>query len=137
MVSELQVQIAKVTETLETQTTLYKEALQRAKKAEKKSEALHDELMRLESELVSGDVTRDALKLEKQKVSAFLCMKGIVQVKETTEFNDMVQNTPNAYSCSDIWNIYSITNRLPYASSSLSRFGLMPSSFTMARMAKH
>ncbi|XP_053148625.1 coiled-coil domain-containing protein 170 isoform X1 [Hemicordylus capensis] len=72
MVSQLEAQIAKLTEALATQTTLHQEALQKAKKAENKSETLHDQLTRLEGELVSGDVMRDALKLEKQKYIKFL-----------------------------------------------------------------
>ncbi|XP_060548267.1 coiled-coil domain-containing protein 170 isoform X1 [Pantherophis guttatus] len=72
MVSQLEAQISKLTETLETQTMLHQEALQRAKKSENKSEMLHDQLMRLEGELVSGDVMRDAWKLEKQQYLKFL-----------------------------------------------------------------
>ncbi|XP_061480118.1 coiled-coil domain-containing protein 170 isoform X2 [Rhineura floridana] len=72
MISQLETQIAKLTETLETQTVLHQEALQRARKAENKFETLHNQLMRLEAELVSGDVIRDALKLEKQKYLKFL-----------------------------------------------------------------
>ncbi|KAM3853579.1 coiled-coil domain-containing protein 170 [Vipera latastei] len=72
MVSQLEAQISKLTETLETQTMLHQEALQRAKKSENKSEMLHDQLMRLEGELVSGDVMRDAWKHEKQQYLRFL-----------------------------------------------------------------
>ncbi|XP_032072852.1 coiled-coil domain-containing protein 170 isoform X1 [Thamnophis elegans] len=72
MVSQLEAQISKLTETLETETMLHQEALQRAKKSENKSEMLHDQLMRLEGELVSGDVMRDAWKLEKQQYLKFL-----------------------------------------------------------------
>uniref|UniRef100_H9GB56 Coiled-coil domain containing 170 n=1 Tax=Anolis carolinensis TaxID=28377 RepID=H9GB56_ANOCA len=72
MVFQLETQIAKLTKTLETQKMLYQEALQRARKTESSSEALHDQLMRLEGELVSGDVIRDTLKLEKQKYLKFL-----------------------------------------------------------------
>lgn len=70
MVSQLESQIAKLTEALETQAVSHQEVLQRTRKAENKSETLHDQLMCLEAELVSGDVIRDALKLEKQKVIA-------------------------------------------------------------------
>ncbi|XP_066478852.1 coiled-coil domain-containing protein 170 [Tiliqua scincoides] len=72
MVSQLEIQMAKLTETLETQTALYQEAMQRAKKAENKSETLHNQLMHLEEELLSGDVLQDAFKLEKQKYIKFL-----------------------------------------------------------------
>ncbi|XP_032999893.1 coiled-coil domain-containing protein 170-like isoform X5 [Lacerta agilis] len=72
MVSQLENQIAKLTEALETQAVSHQEVLQRTKKAENKSETLHNQLMCLEAELVSGDVIRDALKLEKQKYFKFL-----------------------------------------------------------------
>ncbi|XP_067398523.1 coiled-coil domain-containing protein 170 isoform X2 [Emydura macquarii macquarii] len=71
-VSQLEAQIAKLTEQLENQTRLHQEALQRARKAEKQFETLQDQLMRLDGELVSGDVMRDGLKLEKQKYIKFL-----------------------------------------------------------------
>ncbi|EMP35252.1 Coiled-coil domain-containing protein C6orf97 [Chelonia mydas] len=72
MVSQLEAQIAKLTEQLENQTRLYQEALQKAGKAEKQFETLQDQLMLLDGELVSGDVMRDDLKLEKQKYLKFL-----------------------------------------------------------------
>uniref|UniRef100_A0ABM5G160 Coiled-coil domain-containing protein 170 isoform X6 n=1 Tax=Pogona vitticeps TaxID=103695 RepID=A0ABM5G160_9SAUR len=72
IVSQLETQIAKLTETLETQAVLHKEALTRTRKAESNAETLHDQLMRLEGELVSGDMIRDALKLEKEKYLKFL-----------------------------------------------------------------
>ncbi|XP_028579505.2 damage-control phosphatase ARMT1 isoform X3 [Podarcis muralis] len=72
MVSQLESQIAKLTEALETQAVSHQEVLQRTRKAENKSETLRDQLMCLEAELVSGDVIRDALKLEKQKYLKFL-----------------------------------------------------------------
>ncbi|XP_026560800.1 coiled-coil domain-containing protein 170 [Pseudonaja textilis] len=72
MVSQLEAQVSQLTETLETQTMLHQEALQRAKKSENKSEMLQDQLRRLEGELVSGDVMRDAWKLEKQQYLKFL-----------------------------------------------------------------
>uniref|UniRef100_A0A8C4WPJ7 Coiled-coil domain containing 170 n=1 Tax=Gopherus evgoodei TaxID=1825980 RepID=A0A8C4WPJ7_9SAUR len=72
MVSQLEAQIAKLTEQLENQTRLHQEALQRARKAEKQFETLQDQLMRLDGELVSGDVMQDDLKLEKQKYLKFL-----------------------------------------------------------------
>ncbi|XP_058025442.1 coiled-coil domain-containing protein 170 isoform X2 [Ahaetulla prasina] len=72
IVSQLEAQISKLIETLEAQKMLHQEALQRAKKSENKSEMLHDQLKRLEGELVSGDVMRDAWKLEKQQYLKFL-----------------------------------------------------------------
>nr|UNG30106.1 coiled-coil domain containing-protein 170 [Anolis sagrei] len=72
MVFQLETQIAELAKTLETQNTCYQEALQRTRKTESSSETLHNQLMRLEAELVSGDVIRDALKLEKQKYLKFL-----------------------------------------------------------------
>nr|XP_005301455.1 coiled-coil domain-containing protein 170 isoform X1 [Chrysemys picta bellii] len=72
MVSQLEAQIAKLTEQLENQTRLHQEALQKARKAEKQFEILQDQLMRLDGELVSGDMMRDDLKLEKQKYLKFL-----------------------------------------------------------------
>ncbi|KGL83971.1 Coiled-coil domain-containing protein 170, partial [Tinamus guttatus] len=67
MVSQLETQIAKLTEGLENQTALYQEALERSRKAEKLSETLQDKLKHLEEELLSGHMMQDALKLEKQK----------------------------------------------------------------------
>nr|XP_034964641.1 coiled-coil domain-containing protein 170 isoform X4 [Zootoca vivipara] len=72
MVPQLENQIAKLTEALETQAVSHQEVLQRTRKAENKSETLHDQLLCLEAELVSGDVIRDALKLDKQKYLKFL-----------------------------------------------------------------
>lgn len=78
MVSQLETQIAKLTEALENQTRLYQEALERSRKAEKCSEAFQDRLKELEDELLSVDLIQDDLKLEKQKVVAciiFFCIK--------------------------------------------------------------
>ncbi|NXI71794.1 CC170 protein, partial [Anseranas semipalmata] len=72
MVSQLETQIAKLTETLENQTRLYQEALERNRKAEKQSETFQDRLKHLEEELLSIDMTQDGLKLEKQKYLKFL-----------------------------------------------------------------
>ncbi|XP_062429040.1 coiled-coil domain-containing protein 170 [Rhea pennata] len=72
MVSQLENQIAKLTEALENQTTSYQEALERSKKAEKLSETFQDELKHLEEELLSRDMMQDGLKLEKQKYLKFL-----------------------------------------------------------------
>ncbi|XP_009464575.1 PREDICTED: coiled-coil domain-containing protein 170 [Nipponia nippon] len=72
MVSQLETQIAKLTETLENQTRLYQEALERSRKAEKCSETFQDQLKHLEEELLSVDLMQDGLKLEKQKYLKFL-----------------------------------------------------------------
>nr|XP_047932859.1 coiled-coil domain-containing protein 170 isoform X2 [Anser cygnoides] len=68
MVSQFETQIAKLTESLENQTRLYQEALERNRKAEKQSETFQDQLKLLEEELLSIDMMQDGLKLEKQKL---------------------------------------------------------------------
>ncbi|KAM9382163.1 coiled-coil domain-containing protein 170 [Phaethornis superciliosus] len=72
VVSQLENQISRLTQALENQTGLYKEALQRSRKAEKCSETLQDQLKHLEEELLSVDLMQDGLKLEKQKYLKFL-----------------------------------------------------------------
>lgn len=72
MVSELESQVAKLTETLENQTKSYQEALERNRKVEKQSETFQDQLKHLEEELLSIDMIQDGLKLEKQKYMKFL-----------------------------------------------------------------
>ncbi|XP_010178929.1 PREDICTED: coiled-coil domain-containing protein 170, partial [Mesitornis unicolor] len=72
MVSQLETQIARLTEALENQTRLYQEALKRSRKAEKCSETFQDQLKYLEEELLSVDLIQDGLKLEKQKYLKFL-----------------------------------------------------------------
>ncbi|NXX92843.1 CC170 protein, partial [Centropus bengalensis] len=72
MVSQLETQIAKLTETLKTQTRLYQDALERSRKAEKSSEAFQDQVKHLEEELLAVDLMQDSLKLEKQKYLKFL-----------------------------------------------------------------
>ncbi|NXV46971.1 CC170 protein, partial [Uria aalge] len=72
MVSQLETQIAKLTEDLENQTRLYQEALEKSRKAEKSSETFQDQLKHLEEELLSVDLIQDGLKLEKQKYLKFL-----------------------------------------------------------------
>ncbi|XP_075780559.1 coiled-coil domain-containing protein 170 isoform X4 [Pelodiscus sinensis] len=81
MVSQFEAQIAKLTEQLENQTRLHQESLQKARKAEKQCETLQDQFMRLDGELVSGDVMLDGLKLEKQKV------KTLEQTRTIEELN--------------------------------------------------
>ncbi|XP_057261829.1 coiled-coil domain-containing protein 170 isoform X1 [Pezoporus wallicus] len=72
VVSQLETQIAKLTEALENQTRLYQEAMEQSRKAEKRSETFQDQLKHLEEELLSVDLMQDGLKLEKQKYLKFL-----------------------------------------------------------------
>ncbi|XP_051471761.1 coiled-coil domain-containing protein 170-like isoform X1 [Apus apus] len=72
MISQLETQVAQLTEALENQTRLYQEALQRSRKAEKCSETFQDQLKHLEEELLSADLIQDGLKLEKTKYLKFL-----------------------------------------------------------------
>ncbi|NXE98148.1 CC170 protein, partial [Menura novaehollandiae] len=71
-VSQLEIQLAKLTEALEDQTRLYHEALERSRKAEKCSENFHDQLKHLEEDLLTADLMQNGLKLEKQKYLKFL-----------------------------------------------------------------
>lgn len=68
MVSQLEAQISELVKQLENESGFHQKALQRAQKAEHKLEALQGQLTHLERELVSGDVLRDNLSFEKQKV---------------------------------------------------------------------
>ncbi|XP_012982223.1 coiled-coil domain-containing protein 170 isoform X2 [Mesocricetus auratus] len=68
MVSQLEAQISEFVEQLGNEAELHQKALQRAHEAESKLEALQGQLSRLEGELLSGDVLRDNLNLEKQKL---------------------------------------------------------------------
>ncbi|ETE63850.1 Coiled-coil domain-containing protein C6orf97, partial [Ophiophagus hannah] len=70
MVSQLEAQISQLTETLETQTKLHQEALQRAKKSENKSEMLHDQLMRLEGELYLKFLDQLSEKMNLDRIAA-------------------------------------------------------------------
>lgn len=88
MVSQLESQIAKLTEALENQTRLYQEALERSRKAEKCSETFQDQLKHLEEELLSLDLMQDGLKLENQKVGAciiFFCIK-VTKDRDTANY---------------------------------------------------
>lgn len=82
MVSQLETQITKLTEALENQTRLYQEALERSRKAEKRSENFQDQLKHLEEELLSVDLMQDVLKLEKQKVVAYIIIFFIKVIKD-------------------------------------------------------
>ncbi|NXT28415.1 CC170 protein, partial [Syrrhaptes paradoxus] len=84
MVSQLETQIAKLTEALENQTRLYQEALERSRKAEKCSETFQDQLKHLEKELLSADLMQDGLKLEQQKYLKFL-----EQLNETMKLDSL------------------------------------------------
>ncbi|XP_069090818.1 coiled-coil domain-containing protein 170 isoform X2 [Pleurodeles waltl] len=68
IVSQLETRISKLNEQLQNQTDLHQEALLRAKKAEEHLEDIQNRMARVEGELVSGDVMRDSLSLEKQKL---------------------------------------------------------------------
>ncbi|KAM9240238.1 coiled-coil domain-containing protein 170 [Leptosomus discolor] len=70
IVSQLETQIAKLTEAVGNQTRLYQEALERSRKAEKCSETFQDQLKQLEEELLAADLLQDGLKLEKQKLKS-------------------------------------------------------------------
>uniref|UniRef100_F6ZMM4 Coiled-coil domain containing 170 n=1 Tax=Ornithorhynchus anatinus TaxID=9258 RepID=F6ZMM4_ORNAN len=72
MVSQLEAQVAKLIEQLEHQTGLHQQTLQRAQNAEIQFETLRGEVTHLEEELLSGDVMRDSLSLEKQKYLRFM-----------------------------------------------------------------
>jgi hypothetical protein len=68
MASQLEAQISEFVGKLGNESESHQKALQRAHVAEKKLEALQSQLSHLEGELLSGDVVRDNLFLEKQKV---------------------------------------------------------------------
>ncbi|KAJ8797237.1 hypothetical protein J1605_017465 [Eschrichtius robustus] len=68
MVSQLEAQISELVGQLGNESGFHQRALQRAQKAENKLETLQGQLTHLEGELVSGDVLRDNLNFEKQKV---------------------------------------------------------------------
>lgn len=68
MVSQLEAQISELVAQLGKEAELHRKALQRAQEVESKVEALQGQLSHLEGELLSGDVLRDNLNLEKQKV---------------------------------------------------------------------
>uniref|UniRef100_A0A8C7AV91 Coiled-coil domain containing 170 n=1 Tax=Neovison vison TaxID=452646 RepID=A0A8C7AV91_NEOVI len=68
MVSQLEARISELVEQLGNESGFHQKALQRAQKAENKLETLQGQLTHLEGELVSGDVLRDHLNFEKQKV---------------------------------------------------------------------
>lgn len=87
MVSQLETQIAKLTEALENQTRLYQEAMERSWKAEKCSETFQDQLKHLEEELLSLDLMQDGLKLEKQKVVACIIFFGTKVTKDRDTAN--------------------------------------------------
>lgn len=76
MVSQLEAQISELVEQLENESGFHQKALQRAQKAEHKLEALQGQLTHLEGELVSGDVVRDNLSFEKQKVIIWSMFMG-------------------------------------------------------------
>ncbi|XP_036024592.1 coiled-coil domain-containing protein 170 [Onychomys torridus] len=72
MVSQLESQISDLVEQLGNEAELHRKAIQRAHEAESKLEVLQGQLSHLEGELLSGDIVRDNLNLEKQKYLKFL-----------------------------------------------------------------
>lgn len=68
MASQLEARVAELVEQLGKESEFHQKAQQRAHEAEKKLETLQDQLSHLEGELLSGDISRDNLSLEKQKV---------------------------------------------------------------------
>ncbi|XP_051020308.1 coiled-coil domain-containing protein 170 [Acomys russatus] len=72
MVSQLEAQVSELVEQLGSGSEVHQKALQRAREAEKKLDTLQGQLRDLEGELLSGDVSRDNLNLEKQKYLKFL-----------------------------------------------------------------
>ncbi|XP_052606914.1 coiled-coil domain-containing protein 170 [Peromyscus californicus insignis] len=72
MVSQLEAQISDLVEQLGNEAELHRKAIQRAHEAESKLEVLQGQLSHLEGELLSGDIVRDNLNLEKQKYLKFL-----------------------------------------------------------------
>ncbi|XP_048210251.1 coiled-coil domain-containing protein 170 [Perognathus longimembris pacificus] len=85
MVSQLEAQIAELTEQLGKESEFHQEALQRARMAENKLETLQSQLTHLEGELVLGDVLRDNLNVEKEKYLKFLD-----QLSEKMKLSQMV-----------------------------------------------
>ncbi|XP_013372853.1 PREDICTED: coiled-coil domain-containing protein 170 isoform X2 [Chinchilla lanigera] len=69
MVSQLESQVSELAEQLGNESESHQKTLQRAQQAENKLEALQGQLTDLEGELVSGEVLRDNLNFEKQKLS--------------------------------------------------------------------
>ncbi|XP_076408941.1 coiled-coil domain-containing protein 170 isoform X2 [Peromyscus maniculatus bairdii] len=72
MVSQLEAQISDLVEQLGNEAELHRKAIQRAHEAESKLAVLQGQLSHLEGELLSGDIVRDNLNLEKQKYLKFL-----------------------------------------------------------------
>lgn len=92
MVSQLEAQISELAEQLENESGFHKKALQRAQKAENKLETLQGQLTHLEGELVSGDVLRDNLNFEKQKV---ITWGHIFRWKRLLEYKMLPENILN------------------------------------------
>lgn len=68
MATQFESRASKLNDQLQHQSDLHQEALLRAKKAEHHLAELRSHLKVTEGELVSGDVMRDNLSYEKQKV---------------------------------------------------------------------
>ncbi|XP_046524754.1 coiled-coil domain-containing protein 170 isoform X2 [Equus quagga] len=85
MVSQLEAQISELVEQLGNESGFHQKALQRAEKAEDKLEALQGQLTHLEGELISGDVLRDNLTFEKQKIKALEQTKAIEDLNKSRD----------------------------------------------------
>ncbi|XP_055471975.1 damage-control phosphatase ARMT1 isoform X3 [Psammomys obesus] len=72
MVSQLEVRVSELVEQSGKESEFHQKARQRAHEAEEKLETLQHQLSHLEGELLSGDISRDNLSLEKQKYLKFL-----------------------------------------------------------------
>ncbi|XP_055471974.1 damage-control phosphatase ARMT1 isoform X2 [Psammomys obesus] len=68
MVSQLEVRVSELVEQSGKESEFHQKARQRAHEAEEKLETLQHQLSHLEGELLSGDISRDNLSLEKQKL---------------------------------------------------------------------
>ncbi|XP_072684109.1 coiled-coil domain-containing protein 170 isoform X6 [Canis lupus baileyi] len=85
MVSQLEARISELVEQLGNESGFHQKALQRAQKAENKLEVLQGQLTHLEGELVSGDVLRDNLNFEKQKIKTLEQTKAIEDLNKSRD----------------------------------------------------
>ncbi|XP_032194616.1 coiled-coil domain-containing protein 170 isoform X2 [Mustela erminea] len=85
MVSQLEARISELVEQLGNESEFHQKALQRAQNAENKLETLQGQLTHLEGELVSGDVLRDHLNFEKQKIKALEQTKIIEDLSKSRD----------------------------------------------------
>ncbi|XP_045661320.1 coiled-coil domain-containing protein 170 isoform X5 [Ursus americanus] len=85
MVSQLEARISELVEQLGNESGFHQKALQRAQKAENKLETLQGQLTHLEGVLVSGDVLRDHLNFEKQKIKSLEHTKAIEDLNKSRD----------------------------------------------------